>query len=165
MTLKASYKVCLTRISIEDKAVRLPQLMLLLVKHQETNYINFQLPSKAPTLLSSNGDQELLNFLKLITKPEYVSLTFNTILYDCCNLKLFFQPLMLPNLVYEFEFADANILFPSLLEELVDSEQILDGFLTLQDVNRNGKKSQQQLADYERENCLSDSFEVSMIEG
>lgn len=135
MTLSCSFRLSLNKITVAQSSLKSKiynlfghQLHFNLVVLEETKYINFQLLNKLdclkPELLESIED-----FVKLITKPEYVSLTFNTFYMDHFNRKIIFKPRILPGYSYEFDFIDNNM--EKLKRELIHSTDALGGYVTL----------------------------------
>lgn len=134
MTLSSSFRLSLNKItvahSLKSKIYNLfGQLHFNLVVLEETNYINFQLLNKDPR---PEIFEPIKDFVQLITKPEYVSLTFNTFYMDHANKKIIFKPRILPGYSYEFDFIDNNM--DKLKSELSHSSDLLGGFLTLRNL-------------------------------
>lgn len=97
-------------------------------------------------LLTTDPDpsvfEQVRDFISLITRQEFVSLTFNTVYFDYLNRKIIFRPRMLPCYSYEFDFIDDSIM--ACKKELAEISQDL-GFLTL-------KKLRLDAVDYEIDN-------------
>ncbi|CCH47061.1 hypothetical protein BN7_6670 [Wickerhamomyces ciferrii] len=132
MTLSSSFRLSLNKITVAQPLKSkiynlLGNLQFNLVVLEETNYINFQLVNNN----YSNNEflEPIEDFVKLITKPEYVSLTYNTFYMDHFNRKIIFKPRILPGYSYEFDFLDSNM--EILKRELSNSMNSLGGFLKL----------------------------------
>lgn len=93
---------------------------------KETNYLYFLLLNKDP---NPQVIEPISDFLKLITRPEYVSLTFNDFYFDERNQKLIFRPSIIPCYSYEFDYEE-NKPFVEMIEMLVCTSEKL-GYLTL----------------------------------
>ncbi|KAH3666561.1 hypothetical protein WICMUC_005630 [Wickerhamomyces mucosus] len=92
----------------------------------KTSYIYFQLLDL--DFVPIVPDQ-IEGFIRLITKPEYVSLTFNTFYIDHQNQKLIFRPRIIPCYSYEFDYMGSD--FSSLVDQLHETAYKLLGNLTL----------------------------------
>ncbi|KAH3687831.1 hypothetical protein WICPIJ_001206 [Wickerhamomyces pijperi] len=93
---------------------------------KETNYVYFQLLNEDP---NPQVIEPVADFLKLITRPEYVSLTFNDFFFDEMNQKLIFRPSIIPCYSYDFDYEGSSP-FVDMIEMLVNSSEKL-GYLTL----------------------------------
>jgi hypothetical protein len=78
--------------------------------------------------------EDVTRFIKLITRAEFVSLTFNSLYIDAANRKIIFRPHMLRCYSYEFDFVDDNI--HRLGQELLDTSKEL-GYLTVHQLKLN----------------------------
>jgi len=131
MTLSCSFRVSLNKITISHHSLKskiynlFGHLHFNLVVLEETNYINFQLINNKE--MEPEFYEPIEDFVKLISKPEYVSLTFNTFYMDRMNRKIIFKPRILPGYSYEFDFIDNNM--DKLKSELIKSSDLLGGFM------------------------------------
>lgn len=135
MTLSCSFRLSLNKITVahalKQKIYNLfGYLHFNLVVLEETKYINFQLVNGNKIQhLRPELHESIEDFVKLITRPEYVSLTFNTFYMDNANRKVIFKPRILPGYSYEFDFIDNNM--EKLNSELTQSSDALGGYITL----------------------------------
>ena len=116
----------LNKINYWDKIKRVDNAERLfnVVFAEDNGHFNF-------VAVNTNCSVELHSFTRLITRSEFVSLTFNTLYLDLNNRKLIFRPSIIPSYSFEFDVIDSNM--KSLARELKDTRDTL-GFLTIQTI-------------------------------
>lgn len=130
MTLKSSFRVALNTINCSEKGTQpLPCGMPFhLVFAEDTFYFHFV---AVKGLAACENQLEVDQFIRLITRVEFVSLTYNSLYLDLRNRKFIFRPRMLPCYWFEFDLLDGN--FGHLRHELEESSDEL-GFLKVHDL-------------------------------